>query len=35
MLFASGGQAALDPVQLSAGSHTPADGRHTVLLDLN
>jgi len=30
-LFASAGQLAADPVQLSAGSHSPADGRQTVL----
>src|SRR5207249_621273 len=30
VLWASGGQAALEPVQLSAGSQTPAAGRHTV-----
>src|SRR5205814_245140 len=31
--FASDGQAALDPVQFSARSQTPADARHTVLAD--
>src|SRR5262249_955659 len=31
VLFASAGHAALDPVQCSAGSHTPADDRHSVL----
>src|SRR5207247_2041608 len=30
-LFASAGQLALDPVQFSAGSHSPPDGRQTVL----
>jgi len=30
-LFASAGQLAADPVQFSAGSHSPADGRHVVV----
>ena len=30
-LFASGGQAALVPVQVSARSHTPADGQHPTV----
>jgi len=30
-LFASTGQLAADPVQFSAGSHSPADGRHVVV----
>src|SRR5207249_10907720 len=31
---ASAGHVALDPVQCSAASHTPADGRHSTLDDL-
>src|SRR5439155_1198051 len=34
-VFASAGQLALVPVQWSAGSHSPAEARHTVLDDLN
>src|SRR5439155_1324713 len=34
-LFASAGHAADDPVQLSAGSHSPADPRHTTKLGSN
>ena len=30
-LLASAGQLAADPLQFSAGSHSPADGRQTVL----
>src|SRR4029077_17799567 len=30
VLFASAGQSTLDPVQLSAGSQTPPEGRHSV-----
>src|SRR5439155_17170679 len=33
VLFASAGHDALEPVQDSAGSHTPAEGRQTVALD--
>src|SRR5437016_4181081 len=29
--FPSGGQSTLEPVQCSAGSHTPAEDRHTVV----
>src|SRR5207244_10867262 len=32
--FASGGQVVLDPVQVSARSHSPAAARHTVVEDL-
>ena len=31
MLFASAGHAASVPVQVSAGSHAPADGRHSTV----
>src|SRR5206468_2165530 len=34
-VFVSAGQLALVPVQWSAGSHSPAEARHTVLDDLN
>src|SRR6185503_19398778 len=33
--FASAGQLALDPVQFSATSHSPAEERHTVVLAAN
>jgi hypothetical protein len=35
VLFASAGHAALEPVQFSAGSQTPADARHSNELGRN